>query len=336
MRNGVADIETSIIICDPRCQSRVGIDLALVQEYADVLKDDGLLPLMSTIKAEEGYYLYDGFHRLEASRIAGQSTVRVEFEDGNVWDAIERSCAVNTTHGKRRAPEDTIRAVETILKVMEHRGEKWSQGEIAERCAITQPRVSQILRDNPSYKDLYDGSESFTLVRRRNGVAYEMDTRNIGKRPDLAIDPSSDIDDEPLTEVPSEVITINPWDLAVAGALHSDHRRQQPTPVQDVTAEATSAIAQPRRSTLTLTEDSPLEDQQRDLTISFGEAYLQIFAVLVQTPEHVVDWWIDGALPQRKIAALDHLWTPEGIREIARSLAAVADVMEDRGRAEFR
>ncbi len=333
MRNGVADIETSSIICDPRCQSRVGIDLALVQEYADDIQRGEALPLVSTIKAEEGYYLYDGFHRLEASRIAGQSTVRVKFEDGNVWDAIERSCAVNTTHGKRRAPEDTIRAVETILKVMEHRGEKWSQGEIAERCAITQPRVSQILRDNPSYKDLYDGSESFTLVRRRNGVAYEMDTRNIGKR-SAGSDPDADDDDIP--EVPSEVITINPWDLAVAGALHSDHRRQQPTPVQDVTAEATSAIAQPRRSTLTLTEDSPLEDQQRDLTISFGEAYLQIFAVLVQTPERIVEWWIDGALPQRKITALDHLWTPEGVREVARSLAAVADVMEDRGRAEFR
>ena len=88
--------------------------------------------------------------------------------------------------------------------------------------------------------------------------------------------------------------------------------------------------------TLTLTGDSPLEDQQRDFTFTFGSAYLQVYAALIHGPEHVVDWWIDGALPQRKIAALDHLWTPEGIREVARSLAAVADVMEDRGRAEFR
>ena len=84
------------------------------------------------------------------------------------------------------------------------------------------------------------------------------------------------------------------------------------------------------------TKTAPLEDLQRDLTISFGNAYLEIYAVLVQSPEQIVDWWVDGAFPQRKITALDHIWTPEGIREVARSLAAVADVMEDRGRSEFR
>ncbi len=68
---------------------------------------------------------------------------------------------------------DTKRAVETILTVMRHRGEKWSQVEIAERCALSQPRVSQLLTENPSYKDLYDGTDTDAPTTvTRNGTIY--------------------------------------------------------------------------------------------------------------------------------------------------------------------
>ena len=87
---------------------------------------------------------------------------------------------------------------------------------------------------------------------------------------------------------------------------------------------------------MTLSESSPLEEQQQDFTETFGRAYIQVYASLVQGPEHVVDWWTDGVIPELKIPMLAQQLTPEGIREIARSLASVADVMEDRGRSEFR
>jgi hypothetical protein len=104
--------------------------------------------------------------------------VEIVTDDGDVWDAIERSCRVNTTHGKRRAPADTKRAIEMILEVMRHRGEKWSNVEIAERCAVHPSTVSRILPDL-SIADAIDSDTPTTVTR--NGTTYEIDTTNIGR-----------------------------------------------------------------------------------------------------------------------------------------------------------
>ncbi len=184
------------VIADSRCQSRTGIDPALVQEYADHLKEGAELPPLCTIDDDGSHYLYDGFHRIEAYQRVGATQVAVTADPGDIWDAIERSCRVNTTHGKRRAPADTKRAVEMILEVMRHRGEKWSQVEIAERCALSQQRVSQLLSETPSYKDLYDSEPDAPTTVTRNGTTYPMDTTKIGRRRAPTLNPGPDIDEE--------------------------------------------------------------------------------------------------------------------------------------------
>lgn len=197
-RTNVVSVDS--VIADSRCQSRTGIDLALVQEYADAIKEGAELPPLSTIHADDGYYLYDGFHRLEAYRQAGTRNVVIEAEPGDVWDAIERSCAVNAIHGKRRTPADVKNAVGKILEVMHHRGVKWSQGEIAERCAVSQSTVSRILSDDSSYASAYDSAAPATTVSR-NGKTYEMNTANIGKRPAATLDPGPENVDEETGEI---------------------------------------------------------------------------------------------------------------------------------------
>ena len=167
------------IIADPRCQSRTGLDTALVHEYAEAIKDGAALPPLSTIRAEEGYYLYDGFHRLEAYRLADVGQVAVEHNDGDIWDAIERSCAVNAEHGKRRSSEDTKRSVEKCLEVMAHRGVSPSSYNVAEKCAISKSHAHRIMQ-KVSIPNGIDENVSTTVSR--NGSTYEMDTSNIGKR----------------------------------------------------------------------------------------------------------------------------------------------------------
>jgi hypothetical protein len=167
-------IDIDKIIRDPRCQSRTGVDPWLVQEYVVALKEGAVMPPLSTIQAEEGHYIYDGFHRYEAYMRTEAKEIEVETEPGDIWDAIERSCSVNATHGKRRTNEDKRRAVETMLRVMRHRGESWSNREIARRCAVSSRFVDNLVSANGTQ------IQRPTLVVR-NGTAFKMDTSNIGK-----------------------------------------------------------------------------------------------------------------------------------------------------------
>jgi len=78
------------------------------------------------------------------------------------------------------------------------------------------------------------------------------------------------------------------------------------------------------------------EADRRDLTLHFSGVIMELYGIMVRTPEVIVDGWVEGIVQQRKIPALSHLWTPEGLRDLAQSLAAVADAMEQRGRTELR
>ena len=217
-------IDINAIRTDPRCQSRAGLDPGLIHEYGEHIREGAALPPLSTIANDGEYYLYDGFHRLAAYREAGATAVDVEAVPGDIWDAIERSCAVNTTHGKRRTPAETKRAVETILKVMTHRGVRWSHQEIADRCALSRPRVTQLLPEL-SCKYLQD---SVPTTVTRNGSTYEMNTSNIGKRSEpVVLDPGPDLDDDDYPEVPYEVVDMS------SGEIVAERRRSTPTPAEE-------------------------------------------------------------------------------------------------------
>lgn len=189
------------VIADARCQSRSGIELSLVNEYAEAIKDGAEMPPLSTVRSGDSYYLYDGFHRLRAYLLAGKQQVPVEYVDGDVWDAIEKSCAVNAQHGKRRTNEDKHRAVETMIRVMEHRGENWNNSEIARRCAVSHTFVNNI-RPHLETVSRYDQPRTVT----RGDSTYEMNTANIGKyrAPKMDLD-DVDFDEEDIDQDTGEI-----------------------------------------------------------------------------------------------------------------------------------
>lgn len=219
-------VPLDVIVADPRCQSRTGVQMALVREYAEAIEAGAEMPPLSAIEVAGSYYIYDGFHRIEAYRQAGVRQVAVEAEPGDVWDAIERSCRVNATHGQRRTNEDKHRAVETMLKVMEHRGEHWSNREIARRCAVSLDMVNRKVSERPVQ------IETPTTVTR-NGTTYQMDTAKIGKRTAIIdldtgeIDPGPDTSDDDLPEAEE----VDPNDPAsFLAPLPSSPRPIQPAP----------------------------------------------------------------------------------------------------------
>lgn len=78
------------------------------------------------------------------------------------------------------------------------------------------------------------------------------------------------------------------------------------------------------------------EERRREVTVTFAGVITELYGIMVETPNQIVEGWVDGLVQQRKIPALNHLWKPDGLRDLAQSLEAVAEAMETHGRSEFR
>lgn len=111
----MAKLKIDRMTADPRLQHRedaknypgcANPDLA--GEYAEAIKTGAKFPPVKVIhdKANKTYWLYDGFHTVEASQKAGKPQVEAEVIDGTFDDALRLSWQSNTTHGMRRKPGD--------------------------------------------------------------------------------------------------------------------------------------------------------------------------------------------------------------------------------------
>ncbi len=78
------------------------------------------------------------------------------------------------------------------------------------------------------------------------------------------------------------------------------------------------------------------EERRREVTVKFAGVITELYGIMVETPDQIVGGWVEGLVQQRKIPALNHLWKPDGLRDLAQSLDAVADAMETQGRSELR
>lgn len=164
------------ITLDHRCQPRASMDTELIQDYAAAMTEGAEFPPLTVYRDGSTYWLADGFHRIAAAQEAGQAHVICNVERGTIRDAILHAVGANSTHGKRRTNLDKRRAVETLLT--DDEWGKWSDSEIARRCAVSQPFVStarkslqSVISDTPTERTYTD----------RYGNVRTMNTENIGK-----------------------------------------------------------------------------------------------------------------------------------------------------------
>jgi hypothetical protein len=130
---------------DGGTQPRERLYKVAVAEYAEAIRNGAVLPPVVVFGDGSAYWLADGFHRLEAARLAGQPDIAAEVHAGSQRDAILFSVGANAQHGLRRTNADKRRAV---LKLLED-GEwsKFTDREIARRCGVSQPFVSGLRRE---------------------------------------------------------------------------------------------------------------------------------------------------------------------------------------------
>jgi hypothetical protein len=93
----------------------------------------------------EKHWLADGFHHSHATVAAGLSTTLADVRPGTRRDALLHSLAANADHGHRRTSDDKRRAVDIVLADPEWA--RWSDSEIARRCAVAPNTVGNRRRE---------------------------------------------------------------------------------------------------------------------------------------------------------------------------------------------
>ena len=123
-------------------QMRVEMKPDVVRDYADDMAAGAIFPPVVVYHDGTGYWLADGFHRVEAARKIGSETIDAEVREGGARDAILQAVGANASHGLRRTQADKRRAVERLLR--DEEWSKWSDRKIAKVAKVDHKTVGKI------------------------------------------------------------------------------------------------------------------------------------------------------------------------------------------------
>lgn len=165
MLRKIADITAS-----PDVQPRVALHYPTVEKYKSAIDREEDLDALLVLFDGKTHWLYEGFHRLEAYKLAGYTEVPVDVTKGTKQDAILAAASSNYKHGLPRTSEDIERAVMMTIGVNKERGVDWTQEEIAKHCHCDQSTVSRVLGK-------YAEHNSPTRAEKRAAVARALDEK---------------------------------------------------------------------------------------------------------------------------------------------------------------
>jgi hypothetical protein len=161
---------------DGGTQMRAGMNAEKVKEYEEVIADADAWPFPALVVFHDGakYWLADGFHRLNAAYRSGKfAQLPAEIKAGTRRDAVLYAAGANATHGLPRTKDDRRRAVETL--VLDDEWGKWSNREIARRCAVDEKFVRQVKKDLG-----IDTADNPQYTHPKTGETTTMNTAKIG------------------------------------------------------------------------------------------------------------------------------------------------------------
>jgi N6-adenosine-specific RNA methylase IME4 len=170
----MSDLPTEKIRTDGGTQPREQLDGVTVSEYADAMRRGAEFPPVKVMYDGENYWLYDGFHRVQAARQIGREHIDADVDQGTKEDAQWASLGANKRHGLRRSQADKRRAIKRALKGW---GQKKSNNQIAQHIGCSDATVLKYRRE------LESSSQIEKMDKRevtRNGTTYTQNTSNIG------------------------------------------------------------------------------------------------------------------------------------------------------------
>lgn len=153
---------------DPDLQMReAGIDVGVVADYAQAMLENADFPAIVVYFDGTLYWPADGFHRIEASRKAGRTSILSDVREGGKRDAMLAAVGVNAFHGLRRTNADKRRSVLAMLRDPEWT--RLSDREIGRRCAVDHKSVGSIRREITGAGEVPHRSTGATIPARIGG-----------------------------------------------------------------------------------------------------------------------------------------------------------------------
>jgi N6-adenosine-specific RNA methylase IME4 len=172
----VTPINLSSLELDPATQPRLGLDLAVVADYAEAMAGGAVFPPVVVYSDGTSYWLADGWHRVAGARQAKLEEVNAEVREGGRDEAQWHAVSANQTHGLRRKREDVQRAIK--LALLNPHGVGESNRKIAAHVGCDDKTVGAVR------EGLEASAEIPQIDARqvtRNGMTYTMDTARIGR-----------------------------------------------------------------------------------------------------------------------------------------------------------
>ena len=174
-------------------QVRVSHNEETIASYTEVLNETKFLQPIEVIWDGERPILMDGFHRTEATLRAGFDSIQANIREGTRRDAILGAVEFNKSHGLRLTNADRKKIINIFLDDPEW--SQWNDSEIARRVGCHASSVMRHRKELSSAMQKIDSSKKdgassamqkidFPKKVSRNGKTFEMNTKNIGKKPE--------------------------------------------------------------------------------------------------------------------------------------------------------
>lgn len=221
---------------DGGTQMRAELNEEALAEYEQRWASGEVAPPVVAFYDGSAYWLADGFHRAESASRAGVNVVLCDVRAGTRRDAILYAVGANANHGLRRTNADKRRAVETLLNDEEWRG--WSDREIAKRAGVDGKTVAKLRAEVATSAELPQMPAARTV--ERNGVTYQQNTANIGRRPTPAEAPKAVDAPRAVEAAPPELAPASAG--AEARPQHPERQRRTKALASSI-AEALAAVS---------------------------------------------------------------------------------------------
>jgi hypothetical protein len=128
------------IITDAGTQARAFLSKDTVSSYEEIL--DKLPPIVIFYDGD-GYYLADGFHRLQAwTNRTPNAPIPCDIKQGTQRDAIAYSLSANSTHGLPRTQDDRRRSV--LRALADDEWQRLNDSQVANLCQVSPTLVKTI------------------------------------------------------------------------------------------------------------------------------------------------------------------------------------------------
>ena len=121
-----------------------------IKAYADDMRAGMTFPPVEVVYDGQDYWLWDGFHRVHASRLAGASEIDAHVAAGTHADAQWLSYSANKANGLYRSNQDKRRAVEAAMG--HPKAAAMSNVQIAEHCGVSEFLVRKLQGKSTSIK----------------------------------------------------------------------------------------------------------------------------------------------------------------------------------------